>query len=44
MKDCISLTGSYLSHTLKLDNLPPICKTYSVQFLQRANGNIQAAR
>ena len=29
MKDCISDTSSYLSHTLKLDNLLPICKHVS---------------
>ena len=29
MKDCISDTSSYLSHTPKLDNLPPICKHVS---------------
>ena len=29
MKDCISDTGSYLSHLLKLDNLPLICNDVS---------------
>ena len=29
MKDCISPTAPYLSHLLKLDNLPPICKHVS---------------
>ena len=29
MKACISDTGSYLAHFLKLDNLPQICKNVS---------------
>ena len=29
MKACISDTGSYLTHFLKLDNLPQSCKNVS---------------
>ena len=29
MKACISNTGSYLRHSLKLDNLRQICKNVS---------------
>ena len=33
MKDCIPDTAPYLSHTLKVDNLPPICKHVSEHVL-----------
>ena len=29
MKDCIRAHAPYLSHLLKMDNLPPICKYVS---------------
>ena len=29
IKDCIPPTAPYLSHSLKLDNLPPFCKNVS---------------
>ena len=33
MKACIPATAPYLSHTLKLDNLPLICKHLSETIL-----------
>ena len=33
MKDCIPNSAPYLSHPLKLDNLPPICKHVSEHVL-----------
>ena len=32
MKDCIRATSPYLSHILKLDNLPLLCKHVSELF------------
>ena len=37
MKDCIPHTAPYLRHTLKLDNLSPICKHLSEQVLHNLN-------
>ena len=34
VKDCISPTAPYLSHLLKLDNLPLVCKHVSENVLQ----------
>ena len=33
MKACIHATSPYLSHTLKMDNLPPICNHVSENVL-----------
>ena len=40
MKACISPTAPYLSHLLKMDNLPPFCKHVSEHVLREAKSTV----
>ena len=40
VKDCIHAHAPYLSHLLKMDNLPPFCKHVSEHVLREAKSTV----